>query len=159
MDFRDRSIITQVAFKGAIDLAHDLDLTSPEGTAEFEAIFGFLVNSLFSQIGDPEEKAAQVIQAHFPGAVQVQGAPMGPAPTPAIMQPTVPYVPQNQPFQANVAVKGNQFGPLPDWLYQQAAEKGVTEVYDNRDRIAGTKRPWFKATTGGENAPAFWPPR
>ena len=156
MDFRDRSIITQVAFKGAIDLAHDLDLSTPEGTAEFEMIFNFLANSLFNQIGDPEEQAAKVIQAHFPGAVQV-GQQQAPVPTPQVMQPTVPYVPQGPSY--TLSVKGNQFGPLPDWLFQQAAEKGITEVYDNRDRIAGTKRPWFKATTGGDNAPAFWPPR
>jgi hypothetical protein len=58
-----------------------------------------------------------------------------------------------------VKVRGNQFGPLPDWLILQAKEAGVSEVYDNRDQVAGTKRPWFKATTGGKDAKAFWPPK
>jgi hypothetical protein len=58
-----------------------------------------------------------------------------------------------------VRVRGNQFGDLPDWLVLEAFQAGVTEVYDNRDQVAGTKRPWFKATTGGKDAKAFWPPK
>jgi hypothetical protein len=58
-----------------------------------------------------------------------------------------------------VTVRGNQFGPLPDWLVIEAVQAGVTSVYDNRDQVAGTKRPWFKATEGGKDAKAFWPPR
>jgi hypothetical protein len=58
-----------------------------------------------------------------------------------------------------VRVRGNQFGDLPDWLVLDAFQAGVTEVYDNRDQVAGTKRPWFKATTGGKDAKAFWPPK
>ena len=58
-----------------------------------------------------------------------------------------------------VRVRGNQFGELPDWLVLEAFQAGVTEVYDNRDQVAGTKRPWFKATTGGKDAKAFWPPK
>jgi hypothetical protein len=73
------------------------------------------------------------------------------------------HVPPSDPdsiASANgVTVKGNQFGELPDWLVLEAVQAGVTEVYDNRDQVAGTKRPWFKATTGGKDAKAFWPPR
>jgi hypothetical protein len=58
-----------------------------------------------------------------------------------------------------VAVKGKQHGELPDWFLQEAFAAGVKEVYDNRAEVAGTKRPWFKATTGGKDAKAFWPPR
>jgi hypothetical protein len=58
-----------------------------------------------------------------------------------------------------VKVRGNQFGPLPDWLIVEAKKAGVSEVYDNRDQVAGTKRPWFKATEGGKDAKAFWPPK
>jgi hypothetical protein len=58
-----------------------------------------------------------------------------------------------------VRVRGHQFGDLPDWLVFDAFQAGVTEVYDNRDQVAGTKRPWFKATTGGKDAKAFWPPK
>jgi hypothetical protein len=73
------------------------------------------------------------------------------------------HVPPSHPdsiASANgVTVKGNQFGELPDWLVLDAFQAGITEVYDNRDQVAGTKRPWFKATTGGKDAKAFWPPR
>lgn len=58
-----------------------------------------------------------------------------------------------------VTVRGTQHGPLPDWLVLDAFQAGVSEVYDNRPDVAGTKRPWFKATTGGKDAKAFWPPK
>ena len=62
--------------------------------------------------------------------------------------------------QANgVTVRGAQWGDIPDWLVLDAFQAGVLEVYDNRDQVAGTKRPWFKATTGGKDAKAFWPPK
>ena len=58
-----------------------------------------------------------------------------------------------------VYVRGNQWGPLPEWLIFAAFEADVSDVYDNRDQVAGTRKPWFKATTGGRDAKAFWPPR
>lgn len=62
--------------------------------------------------------------------------------------------------QANgIRIRGAQHGPIPDWLVLDAFQAGVSEVYDNRDQVAGTKRPWFKATTGGKDAKAFWPPK
>jgi hypothetical protein len=70
-----------------------------------------------------------------------------------------PSHPESIASANGVTVKGNQFGELPDWLVLDAFQAGITEVYDNRDQVAGTKRPWFKATTGGKDAKAFWPPR
>jgi hypothetical protein len=70
-----------------------------------------------------------------------------------------PSHPESIASANGVSVKGNQFGELPDWLVLDAFQAGITEVYDNRDQVAGTKRPWFKATTGGKDAKAFWPPR
>jgi len=59
-----------------------------------------------------------------------------------------------------VKVRGNQHGPLPDWLILEATQAGVTEVYDNRaDVLDNPKRPWFKATSGGKDAKAFWAPK
>ena len=59
-----------------------------------------------------------------------------------------------------VSVKGTQHGPIPDWLVLEAFQAGVSEVYDNRDQVLDNpKRPWFKATTGGKDAKAFWAPR
>ena len=56
----------------------------------------------------------------------------------------------------DVIVKGNQHGELPNWLYAEAQTFGVTQVWDNRDKVAGTKRPWFKDVNGDK---AFWPPK
>jgi hypothetical protein len=55
-----------------------------------------------------------------------------------------------------ISIKGNQHGPIPDWLVLEAAQAGVSQVWDNRDKVAGTKRPWFKDVNGDK---AFWPPR
>jgi hypothetical protein len=75
------------------------------------------------------------------------------------------YLPAQSPIvktsstmaEANgISVKGNQFGPLPDWLVLEAAQAGVTQVWDNRDKVAGTRRPWFKDVDGDK---AFWPPK
>jgi hypothetical protein len=67
-----------------------------------------------------------------------------------------PSHPDNMASANGVTVKGNQFGPLPDWLALEAFQAGVTQVWDNRDKVAGTKRPWFKDVNGDK---AFWPPR
>ena len=56
----------------------------------------------------------------------------------------------------DVTVKGNQHGELPSWLYVEADKAGVSMVWDNRDKVAGTKRPWFKDVNGDK---AFWPPK
>ena len=56
-----------------------------------------------------------------------------------------------------VRIKGEQHGPIPAWLNEACAVKGVNEVWDNRNTIsANPKRPWFKSTTGND---AFWAPR
>jgi hypothetical protein len=55
-----------------------------------------------------------------------------------------------------ISIKGNQFGDIPDWLVLEAAQAGVIQVWDNRDKVAGTRRPWFKDVNGDK---AFWPPK
>lgn len=56
-----------------------------------------------------------------------------------------------------VRIKGEQHGPIPAWLNDACAVKGVSEVWDNRNTVAANpKRPWFKSTTGND---AFWAPR
>ena len=56
-----------------------------------------------------------------------------------------------------VTIKGNQWGPIPDWLVLEAAQAGVTQVWDNRDQLAANpKRPWFKDANGDK---AFWAPK
>ena len=56
----------------------------------------------------------------------------------------------------DLTVKGNQHGELPNWLYAEAQAHGVTQVWDNRDKVIGTRRPWFKDVNGDK---AFWPPK
>ena len=76
-------------------------------------------------------------------------------PKPHLAQPTSSMADAN-----GVKIKGIQHGPIPDWLVLEAFQAGVTEVYDNRaDVLDNPKRPWFKATTGGKEAKAFWAPR
>jgi hypothetical protein len=56
-----------------------------------------------------------------------------------------------------VTIKGNQWGPIPDWLILEAAQAGVKQVWDNRDQLAANpKRPWFKDVNGDK---AFWAPK
>jgi hypothetical protein len=56
-----------------------------------------------------------------------------------------------------LTIKGNQWGPIPDWLVLEAAQAGVTQVWDNRDQLAANpKRPWFKDANGDK---AFWAPK
>lgn len=71
-----------------------------------------------------------------------------------------PSHPESIASANGVTVKGKQHGPLPDWLALAAFQAGVTEVYDNRDSLQDyPTRPWFKATTGGKEAKAFWAPK
>jgi hypothetical protein len=56
-----------------------------------------------------------------------------------------------------VSIKGDQWGPIPDWLVVEAAQAGVTQVWDNRNQLAANpKRPWFKDVNGDK---AFWAPK
>lgn len=155
MDFRDISIITQVAFKGTIDLMRDIDVTTEQGQAEFTQAFSFLIDVLVEGVktqAPAAEQAAQIIQGNFPGTTVVSSNPGVTYNPPSHTAPPAP------PFA--LSVKGAQHGPLPEWLFEQAAAKGVTEVWDNRDRAASnSKYPHFKSTTGGPNAVPFWPPR
>lgn len=68
-------------------------------------------------------------------------------------QQAQPFTP---PADGQVIVKGPQHGPLPQWLIDAATAENIYEVYDNRDRVGDTKRPWFKAVQFDK---AFWPPR
>lgn len=166
MEDRDISILTQVAFKEASAQASglNLDLTTPDGQTTFELIFNYLVESLFVSVKaqqGAEAQAGQLIKANFPGTHVVQQHPSaqpqqqgwGATPTPA----QLPYQQQAVgPHNYQLTVKGNQFGPIPDQVYQWAAENGVHEIYDNRDQPPGSRRPLFKSTAGGRDAPAYW---
>jgi hypothetical protein len=76
------------------------------------------------------------------------------------------YLPAQSPIvktsstmaEANgITIKGDQWGPIPDWLVLEAAQAGVTQVWDNRNGLAANpKRPWFKDANGDK---AFWAPK
>jgi hypothetical protein len=153
VDFRDTSIMTQVAFKGAVDLGKDVDLDSPDGQAWFVRVFTFLTDALVegvkTQTG-PEAQAAEVIKGHFPGTQTVQQNPT------SYEQPT-----NGGGWQ--VTIQGEVDGPVPPWLYTQAEEKRVAAVWDNRKdarQNPDKNRPWFKSVNpSGRDAIPFWPPK
>lgn len=163
MDSRSTEIIAQSTLKCAAEVCRGVDLSTPEGQAEFAIGYSFLLDLVMDTINSsssPDQQAANLIRGNFPGTTN---EPPPPANTPYVIpqqatpQEPAPYNGVQQ--YAPLSVKGAQHGPLPDWLFEAAAAKGVTEVYDNRDRAAANpKYPLFKSTAGGPNPPAFWAP-
>lgn len=147
---KDQSIIMQVCAKIASEL-------TPKGDD---------VNTNIVRFQDAYEAVCEII-------LTSQG--MTNQPTPAF-QPVVQqsHNPAPQPAESasdeatfmhafpsatgfTVRIKGKQHGPIPEWLNEQCAMKGVTEVWDNRDGLASNpKRPWFKSTSTND---AFWEPK
>lgn len=144
MDNRDMSILVQVAFKGAVEVAGN-QIGSDIGNAAFVETFGFLADALVTEV-----------TARQGGGITAQV----PAPSPAQkIQQAFPDAGAANTVEVIQTRNGGQHGPLPDWLFSAAALKGVTKVFDNRDRLSqNPKLPWFKAPKEqGEHA--FWPPR
>lgn len=164
MDFRDTSIMTQVAFKGAIDLCRDIDVTTQEGQAEFVQAFSFLTDCLVEGVrgqAAPEQQAAEVIRGNFPGTTTVQQNTSGNT-SGTYSQPQPATQPQPQQPQPGLTVR-KQTAAVPDWLYEQATAAHETEVWDNRADIPpGSNRPWFRAVNVMDKTGkplGFWPPR
>ena len=129
---KDQSITTQVAFKAAVDIAvaagGDLNTILSNASIAFDATKSMLDDA-------HGWDAAAAITDTFPGTQQVNI----PAPT------------------SMLRIAGQQHGPLPEWLVAEAAAAGVSEVWDNRDKLTqNPKRPWFKAVNSEK---AFWPPK
>ena len=157
-----RSIVSQVAFKGAVEAATAggvyseevffqafpvfKEVLMTEVVAQQEAYFAEATKAKADRIADGTYKAAPAgFDAAASLGAELGGSPVGGSPA----------------ASGGVSVKGTQHGPLPEWLGPMAAAKGVSEVWDNRvDRdgksVVGTKRPHFKSTSG--DVP-FWPPR
>lgn len=131
-----------------------MPLNTPEGQGEFALNFSFLKDCLFDQVGGG-------------GTPQPMPQQMAAAPTPNV-EAVAQQVTQAFPGTTNVpqlSVKNidEQQGPLPDWLYEQAAAVGVTEVWDNRNRLPEAQRqgknwPWFRSANQNIDK-AFWPPK
>lgn len=143
---KDQSIITQVAAKIAADLTpktDDVNMNISNWAIAFEATTDALL-SVHGMTAMTEQEAVDTIVREFNGTVVENNN--------AIVQQIQTA---NTGFQ--IRIKGKQHGPIPQWLADAAASKGVSEVWDNRDGLAANpKRPWFKAVQGDA---AFWPPR
>lgn len=139
---KDQSIVTQVAAKIAADLtpkSNDVLQNIADWTMAFDAVNDALsTKALSAPASEPTvqqatDTAVQQIMQAFPNTTVVQDAGF------------------------SIRVKGTQHGPLPEWLAAACKAKGVTEVWDNRDKLSvNPKRPWFKSTTSED---AFWAPR
>ncbi|MGA0710166.1 MAG: hypothetical protein ACO3O7_05710 [Ilumatobacteraceae bacterium] len=155
METRDISILTQVAFKGAIEAVGD-QLGTDQGNLVFINTLGFLTDALLAEVqqrtGSAAVKAAppaqppmqrtvqqaqQMIEEEFPGTIEEP-------------EHTVEIIRTND---------GAPFGDTPAWLIKAAQAKGVTKVFDNRNRLSqNPKLPWFKSPKD-QGEVAFWPPR
>jgi len=140
---KDQSIITQVAAKIAADLTpktEDVNRNIADFLIAFEATTDALLGAHGMTAGASMPTEAQ--EAQFVQTVQA-------------VFPSAEVVSSSGGFQ--VRVKGKQHGPLPEWLHTECAKKGISEVWDNRDKLSeNPKRPWFKAVNGND---AFWAPR
>lgn len=149
MEARDKSILTQVAFKGAIEVCGD-QIGSDAGNLAFIETLTFLTDALMQEVAERTGEATVKPQAVQPPAPQAQNA----------VQEVFGQVEQvNTTVEIIRTKNGAPFGDIPAWLITQAQAKGVTKVFDNRDRLQqNPKLPWFKAPADqGEHA--FWPPR
>jgi hypothetical protein len=141
---RDVSILSQVAFKAAIENTTG-DLLDAETASLFEAKVVYLTDTLVSAVEVAVAKHASSAAASQPAAAR-GGAGSSPASDGASVR-VIPVkdAPDN--------------GPLPAWFIKAAAEKGVSSVFDNRHKLSENPRlPWFK-TPKDEGDIAFWPPK
>jgi len=150
MDNRDISILTQVAFKGAIEVCRD-NIGNDSGNLAFIETFTFLTDALLQEVRERT------------GQSEPQGVRPAPAPAPQAQAAVQEVFGQVEQVNTNVEIiptkDGAPFGDMPAWLISAAQAKGVTKVFDNRNRLSSNpKLPWFKAPKDqGEHA--FWPPK
>lgn len=143
---KDRSIVCQVAAKIAADLTDTSDLETR--LSDWSIAFHFVMDEMFRVHGFDGSDTAVMMPSQKTYTIEQATA---------ALTESFGAVPVNDGGRLNV--KGAQHGPLPDWLFAEAAKAGVTEVYDNRDQLAvNPKRPHFRGTAG-KDAPAFWPPK
>lgn len=155
LDPKGRSILTQVAFKEAVRsaIAVGVDVMDASFVERLSFLADALTAEVISQVGNaPAPAAAPQVSYKTPPTVVLSNG--------AAEQMVVNEF-GAEPF--GLAVQGTQHGELPPWLIEQAAVKGVSKVWDNRDQVQGTKKPHFRAADGTVDANgrevAFWPPR
>lgn len=134
---RDIAIYTQVAFKLAFDSALKNgmdDFVDQSNKDSFESDVMYLSGLLID-----------VIEVNAKNHASAAAAPSAPKPSGGTPAAT-----------GGLRVKGDQHGPIPQWAIDKAAELGVTEVWDNRQkRLENPKLPVFKAVD--QDIP-FWDP-
>ena len=157
LDPTGRSILTQVAFKGAVDAAC---VGGVYNEAAFLVAFEMMQAVLKAKVIEENEEFFQEATARkeervangetVDHAAASLGEAFGATPV------------------GGVQIAGTDHsavvGPIPAWLAPAAAAKGVTKVWDNRvardgsdlTKKVGKTPPWFKSTDG--DIP-FWPPR
>lgn len=150
---KDQSIIMQVAAKIASELTpkgEDVNANIVAFNEAYEAVCEIILTS--QGLSNTQTVTQQPTQS----APMAQPAPQVPQATDE--QLFTQAFPEAKPTSGfTVRIKGKQHGPIPEWLNEQCAMKGVTEVWDNRDGLqANPKRPWFKSTTTND---AFWAPK
>lgn len=138
---KDMSIVAQVAAK----IAGDLTVATNGGVVEWIDNYEAVRDQLFKDHGFTATQATHAVLARAQQAYTQSQA-----------EQAITREFNAQPV--GVTVKGDQHGPLPTWFVEAAASAGVTEVWDNRDKLAeNAKRPWFKEVGGNEKP--FWPPK
>jgi hypothetical protein len=148
---KDESIITQVAAKIAAELTPTTDSVDMN-VANWASAFITVRDTLFDAHGDtaPAANPIEAVQQVFPDAQVVQTAPQ-----PQVAPSHLTSVPN---VTIGVQVKGKTHGPIPEWLAAEAAKKGITSVWDERDKLSvNPKRPWFRCTDNKDLC--LWPPR
>lgn len=143
---KDESIITQVAAKIAADLTSANDITTRLGewAVAFETVRESLLDCIIGN-GTTTAPAQQYTPTHIPDIPAVT------------FQQQVEQVFPNT-TAISVQIKGKAHGPVPEWLSAMAIAKGVTTVWDERDKLqSNPKRPWFRSTE--DKDVCFWPPR
>jgi len=149
---KDESIITQVAAKIAAELIPSTDNVDMN-VANWASAFITVRDTLFEAHGNAPAAApatpVEAVQQVFPDAQVVQ------TPQPQVAPSHLGSIPA---VQIGVQTKGKQHGPIPEWLAAEAAKKGITNVWDERDKLAeNPKRPWFRSTDNKDLC--LWPPR
>lgn len=140
------------------------DATAPVILESLSDLFMSAQAAVFDTLGIEYEVDAEkgaLVEKHQP---QVTVAPTGAAAAAAAVAAAMPG---STDVSIRVMNPADQQGELPDWLTRACIKDGVTAVWDNRAKAAGTKQPWFKEAVprggtghGKDGEPkAYWPPR
>lgn len=153
MENRDLSILTQVAFKAAIEtmpVGND-----PMARSNFIEHLSFLTDALVSEVESRigNKTTPAVAPAHLPDVPATALAQVQ-----QVFPEAQPVVQQAPAMQVGVQIKGKVHGDMPAWLITAASAKGVSSVWDERDKLSqNPKRPWFRSTENKDVC--FWPPK